>query len=101
MKIISEFKLFLEKYQVLGLAVAFIIGLASSKLVTALVNDLIMPLVGLLVPNGDWRSAVIEIGSAKLLIGDFIGALIDFLIIALVVFAMVKFIMREDATMKR
>lgn len=92
----SEFAEFLKKYQVLGLAVAFIIGAASTKLVTATVNDLIMPVVSVLIPDGDWRNAVFQAGPVKLLIGDFVGALIDFLIIALVVFLIVKFIMRED-----
>ena len=101
MGFLAEFSEFLKKYQVLGLAVAFIIGAASTKLVTAIVNDLIMPLVAVLVPGGDWRSSILQLGPVKILIGDFIGALIDFLIIALVVFLMVKVIMKEDATAKR
>lgn len=98
---IREFKEFLQKYQVLGLAVAFIIGAASTKFVTAIVNDLVMPVIAILVPNGDWRSSVLEIGPVKFLIGDFVGAAIDFAIIALVVFLIVKIIMKEDATQKR
>ncbi|VVC02860.1 Large-conductance mechanosensitive channel [Candidatus Burarchaeum australiense] len=97
----SEFMDFLKKYQVLGLAVAFIIGAASTKLVTSLVTDIIMPIVGVLAPGGDWRTATLQLGPVKFLIGDFVGALIDFAIIALVVFAIVKVIMREDATAKR
>ncbi len=92
---------FLKKYQVIGLAVAFIIGAASTKLVTALVNDIIMPIVGALVPGGDWRASVFEAGPVKFLVGDFVGALIDFFIIAIVVFAIVKWLMKEDATQKR
>ena len=87
MGIVSEFADFLKKYQVIGLAVAFIIGAASTKLVTAIANDLVMPIVGALVPGGDWRLAILQVGPVKFLIGDFAGALIDFLIIALVVFA--------------
>jgi len=98
MGFLAEFSEFLKKYQVLGLAVAFIIGAASTKLVTAIVNDLIMPLVAVLVPGGDWRSSILQLGPVKILIGDFIGALIDFLI---VIFLMVKVIMKEDATAKR
>ena len=97
----SEFKDFLKKYQVLGLAVAFVIGVASTKLVTALVADIIMPIVAVVIPGGEWRTSILQLGPVKLLIGDFVGALIDFLIIALVVFAIIKFIMREDATQKR
>lgn len=101
MGFLSEFSEFLKKYQVLGLAVAFIIGAASTKLVTALVNDIVMPIVAVLVPGGDWRASILQLGPVKLMIGDFVGAVIDFIIIALVVFLMVKLIMKEDATAKR
>jgi large conductance mechanosensitive channel len=101
MSFLTEFSEFLKKYQVLGLAVAFIIGAASTKLVTALVNDIVMPIVAVLVPGGDWRASILQLGPIKLMIGDFVGAMIDFIIIALVVFLMVKLIMKEDATAKR
>ena len=101
MGFVDEFKVFLKNYQVLGLAVAFIIGAASTKLVTALVNDVVMPLVAVLVPGGDWRASVLQLGPVKLLIGDLAGSLIDFAIVAIVVFSIVKFVMREDATAKR
>ncbi len=96
MKFIYEFLEFMKKYQVLGLAIAFIIGAASTKLVTATVNDIIMPLISLLLPAGDWRQTVLEIGQAKLLIGDFLGAVIDFLIIAIFIFLVVKFLIKEN-----
>lgn len=92
---------FLKKYQVLGLAVAFVIGVASTKLVNALVTDILMPVVGAVIPGGDWRAAVLKLGPVKFLIGDFIGALIDFVIIAAVVFIVIKFMMKGDATAKR
>lgn len=98
---VSEFGVFLKKYQVLGLAVAFIIGAAATKLVTAIASDLVMPVVAILVPGGEWRTATAQVGPVKFLVGDFAGAVIDFLIIALVVFLVVKFIMKEDATQKR
>lgn len=101
MKVVHEFLDFLKKYQVIGLAVAFIIGAASTKLVTALVNDIVMPIVSVLVPGGDWRAATLDVGPVKFLVGDFVGALIDFFIIAAVVFMIVKFLMKEDATTKR
>ena len=97
---IDEFMEFLMKYQVIGLAVAFIIGAAATKMVTATVNDIIMPIIAVLVPGGDWRSTVIEAGPIKFLVGDFVGALIDFVIIALVVFLIVKFLMRGDVSKK-
>jgi len=97
---IDEFVEFLMKYQVIGLAVAFIIGAAATKMVTAMVTDIIMPIIAVLIPGGDWRTAVVQAGPIKFLVGDFVGSLIDFIIIALVVFLIVKFIMRGDTSKK-
>ncbi|MEM4202341.1 MAG: MscL family protein [Candidatus Hadarchaeum sp.] len=83
---IAEFLDFITKYKVLGMAVAFIIGLYLGALVQALVNDLIMPIIQLVVPGTMWES--IEIGPFR--VGHFIGALITFLIVALVIFLIVK-----------
>ncbi|MEW6328707.1 MAG: MscL family protein [Candidatus Micrarchaeota archaeon] len=101
MGFVGEFLIFLKKYQVIGLAVAFIIGAASTKLVTALVNDIVMPVISVLIPGGDWRASILEIGPVKFMIGDFVGALIDFIIIAFVVFVIVKLLMKEDAMQRR
>ena len=72
----DEFMEFLKKHQVVGLAVAFIMGGAATKLVTAIVTDIIMPVISLLIPGGDWRAYTIQIGGTvdapkNLLIGDF------------------------------
>jgi large conductance mechanosensitive channel len=98
--VVGEFMEFLMKYQVIGLAVAFIIGAAATKMVTAAVNDIIMPVIAVLIPGGDWKKTELMLGPIKLLVGDFAGAIIDFIIIALVVFLIVKFMMKEDATKK-
>ena len=97
MGFVDEFAAFLNKHKVIGLAVAFIIGAAAAKLVTAMVNDIIMPIIAVLVPGGDWRLATLDIGPVKLLIGDFAGAVIDFVIIAFVIFIIVKYMVKEDA----
>jgi large conductance mechanosensitive channel len=96
----DEFLEFLKKYQVIGLAVAFVIGAAATKLVTAIVNDLIMPVVAVIMPQGDWRTAALQIGPIKFLAGDMLGNVIDFVIIALAVFLIVKYIMRGDTSKK-
>ena len=96
MGFVEEFVQFLNKHKVVGLAVAFIIGTAASKLVTSLVADIIMPLIAALLPNGDWRSFVLQAGPVKFLIGDFAGALIDFAIIAFVIFMLVKCFVKDD-----
>jgi len=94
---IDEFVSFLNKHKVVGLAVAFIIGGAATKLVSSIVNDLIMPIIGVLTPAGDWRKMILEVGPVKFLIGDFAGALIDFIIVAAVVFLLVKYVAKDDA----
>lgn len=86
----EEFMDFLNKYGVVGLAIAFIIGGAAGRLVTALVADLLMPILAVFIPGGDWRVAVFYLGPIKFLLGDFVGALIDFIVIAFVVFLLSK-----------
>jgi len=97
MGFVDEFMAFLNKHKVIGLAVAFIIGAAAAKLVSALVNDIIMPLIAVFIPGGDWRTFVLQLGPVKLLIGDFAGAVIDFVIVAFVIFLIVKYMVKEDA----
>lgn len=82
----AEFRDFLSKYKVMGMAVAFILGLYLGALVQALVNDLIMPIVQIAMPNTNWQS--IAVGPFQ--IGAFAGALLTFIIIALVIFLMIK-----------
>jgi len=96
----EEFMDFLQKYQVIGLAVAFVIGTAATKLVNSTVTDIIMPIVGVVTPSGSWQTAVLEIGPLKFMIGDYVGAIIDFVIIALVIFLAVKYVMKGDVSKK-
>jgi len=97
---LGEFKAFLKQHNVVGLAVAVVIGAAVSKLVTALVADLVMPIIGTLTPQGNWREAILQVGSVKFALGDFIGAFIDFIIIAIVVFLIVKTFLKEKPEKK-
>lgn len=103
---LEEFKAFLTKTNALALAIGVIIGAAAGKIVTKMVEDIIMPLIGMILPAGDWREAQIVLktapdpkDAAKVVItalkyGDFLGAVIDFAFIALVVFMVTKFILR-------
>ena len=91
---------FLQKYQVIGLAIAFIIGTAASKLVQSLVMDIIMPIVAVITPSGSWQTAILQVGPVKFLLGDFVGAVIDFFIIALVIFITIKYVMKGDVSKK-
>ena len=83
----AEFKDFLSQYKVFGLAVAFILGLYFGGFVQALVKDLLLPAIGLLIP-GMKNLATYTVGVFT--IGDFLVALITFLIVALVIFLIVK-----------
>ena len=93
-----EFKEFLVSANVLALAIAVVIGAALAKVVAALVADFIMPIVAYAVPGGDWRAATWNVGPVKFLVGDFAGALIDFLIIGLIVWRLSKAFIRTAAT---
>ncbi len=84
---------FVREQGVVGLAVGFILGGAVSKVVTAIVTDLINPLLGLaLGAVSGLKEASFGIGSAKILYGDFLSVLIDFIVVALVVYFGVKMI---------
>jgi large conductance mechanosensitive channel len=89
----NEFIDFLSKYKIMGLAVAFIIGLYLGGLVQALVKDLLLPLIGLAVPRlANLSTYVVTLGSQAFSIGDFLVALITFVIVAIVVFLIVKIV---------
>ena len=92
----SEFIDFINKYGVIGLAIGFIIGSASKDLVNALVADILMPVILFFVPGGTWREATLIIGPVVLGLGHFAGALLDYLIIALIVFFMMRQIKKTN-----
>jgi large conductance mechanosensitive channel len=92
----SEFKAFLLKQNVVALAIAVVIGAALGKLVTALVDDFIMPIVGAAIPGGAWREATWTVGSVEFLVGDFLSALLNFLIIGLVAWRIAKVFIKPD-----
>ncbi len=90
----AEFTEFIGKAGVIGLAVGFIMGTYIGKIVSALVQDIIMPIPGALIPGGDWRKAVfnLPIGQGmNFAVGDFVGVVVDFLIVATVIFLIVKY----------
>lgn len=87
----NEFKDFLSKFKVVGLAIAFILGLYLGIVIQALVKDILLPIIGLALPGiGDLATLSIAVGSQKFGIGDFLAALITFIIVAFVVFILVK-----------
>jgi large conductance mechanosensitive channel len=87
----KEFIDFISKYKVMGLAVAFIMGVYLGALIQALVKDLIMPIIGLAIPGlGDLATYIVAVGSQNFGVGDFLVALITFIIVAFVIFLLVK-----------
>jgi len=96
MKLASEFKAFLLKQNALALAIGVVIGAAVGKVVSGIVDDLIMPIVGSVLPGSEWRNAQLPLlGSNAIKYGDLIGRLIDFVIVAAVVFFIVKLFIKE------
>lgn len=87
---IAEFMAFINKYSIVGLAVAVIIGGAAGALVSALVSDILMPIITFFIPQGAWQTATLTIGPIVLAIGHFVGKLIDFTIIAIVIYYVMK-----------
>jgi len=86
----KEFREFVMRGNVLDLAVGVIIGGAFGKIVGSLVNDILMPLIGLLLGGIDFSGLAITVGSAQVKYGSFIQTIIDFLIIAFVIFMIVR-----------
>jgi large conductance mechanosensitive channel len=88
---LAEFRGFLTKTNALALAVGVIIGAAVGSIVSALSADILMPLISLFLPGGDWRGAKIPLNAkSAILYGHFLGTLLDFVIISFVVFLIVR-----------
>ena len=88
----NEFKQFAMRGNVMDLAVGVIIGGAFGKIVTSLVNDLIMPIIGLFLGGISFSDLQIQVGETAIMYGAFIQSVVDFLIIALSIFFLVKLI---------
>lgn len=103
---LSEFKSFLTKSNALALAIGVIIGGATGKVVSALVDDLLMPPIGMIMPKGDWRDAQIVLSRGidaqgketvnAVKYGHFVGAVVDFSIIAFVIFLLTKSLLPKE-----
>lgn len=89
-KEIGDFKKFISRGNVVDMAVGVIVGGAFGKIVTSLVNDILMPIIGTLLGGLNFTSLSIKINDANIAYGLFIQSVIDFLIIAICIFVMVK-----------
>jgi len=97
MAVLEDFKKFAFKGNVVDLAVGVVIGAGFGKIVTALVADIVMPFIALLMPKGDWRDngivlrdALVDKDKVILKYGDFLGAVLDFFVVAFVLFLIVS-----------
>ena len=86
----SEFKKFISRGNVVDMAVGVIIGAAFGKIVTSLVNDILMPAIGVILGGLDFSNLSVKFGEATIAYGLFIQTIIDFLIISMCIFIMVK-----------
>jgi large conductance mechanosensitive channel len=91
---LKEFKEFAMQGNVLDLAIGVIIGAAFGKIVTSLVNDIIMPLVGIILGGYDFKTMSLSIGESTLMYGAFIQNIVDFIIVAFVIFISIRTINR-------
>lgn len=89
-KIINEFKEFIARGNVVDLAVGVIVGSAFGKIVTSLVNDILMPVIGVILGGIDFTNLTIKFNDATIFYGNFIQNIIDFLIVAFCIFMFVK-----------
>lgn len=97
---IKEFLEFLKLYGVVGLAIAVVIGGKANAMVTTFVEGILMPIVGVLIPGGAWKTATLDVGSVKFVLGPFLGAVIDFVIVAALVFMIAKTVLKQDKIAK-
>lgn len=100
-EVIKEFKEFLKEYKVIGLAIAFIMGVAATTLVKSLVDNVVMPLLTPFIPGGMWQTASWHIWKFVIGWGPFLSALINFIIIAWVVFLVAKYVLKKEKVSKK
>ena len=89
-KFFDEFKQFIARGNVMDMAVGVIIGGAFSSITTSLINDIVMPILGIFTSCVSFAELSVNVGSAVITYGNFIQAILNFLIMALVVFCMIK-----------
>lgn len=100
-KQLDGFKEFIAKGNVIDLAVGVIIGSAFGKIVSSIVDDILMPLIGIIIGGVDFTELSVKIGDAKIAYGNFIQNVIDFLIIAVCVYFMISVINKVTSKIKK
>jgi large conductance mechanosensitive channel len=95
--VVSDFRKFLLKQNIVSLAIAVVVGAALQVLVKAFVDSFIMPVVGAITPGGEWQKLTIAIGSVQFGVGSFLASLLNFLIVGFVAWRMTRMFVKEDA----
>ena len=98
---IKEFATFLKEFNIVSLAVGFVMGTASTALVGSMVKDILMPIAAPLVGAESWREAVWSIGPVHIAIGSFFAELFNFFILALIIFIIAKKLLKLEAVPKK
>ena len=98
---IKEFKEFIARGNVMDLAVGVIIGGAFGKIVTSIVDDLLMPVIGMIIGGIDFTGLSVKLGEAEIKYGNFIQNVIDFLIVAFCIFIIVKLVNRATERVEK
>ena len=94
---LKDFRNFLMKENFVALALAVVLGAAVGKVVQGVVDDFVMPIIGAISPSGDWEKATWDVGSMKFGVGNFLSVLINFVIIAFVVWRISKLLEKPAA----
>jgi large conductance mechanosensitive channel len=94
---ISEFRAFILKQNILALAIAVVVGAALNLVIKSVVDDFIMPIVGAAVPGGEWRTAVWRVGPVAFGVGNFLSALVNFVIVAFIAWRLTRLFVKEEA----
>ena len=92
---IKEFLQFLKQYGIIGLAIAVVIGGKVNDFVSATVTDILMPIIGVVLPAGGWEHWVLSLGPLHFPLGHWLGVAIDFVIVAFFVYVVARFLLRE------
>ncbi len=93
---LRDFLVFLNEYKVVSLAVGFVMGAASTNVINSLVKDILMPIVTPLMASESWRTATLDLGQISIAYGSFLAELLNFLILALIIFIVAKKIIKEE-----
>lgn len=93
-RVLREFRDFIGEFNIISLTIAFVTGIAANSLIQSFVNNILMPLLDPLIPDGTWQTATLTFWSINLKWGIFVSSLLHFILIMIVIFIIVKKILR-------